>query len=445
MGKRSGNVDRRFVVSMVITLAAMPLVAGILGIGLAWCLHRWNTPVWVLGIASFGLVCGGYWLTWRLARKLTAGRLAFRMRAMLVGVTVVAVVMSTVGRWFLGTYRQQQALRRVVAFGGDIYEFDIRASDPRSWLYRLIGYDPFEGVQGLEIRSDEALSAAIEQADHFADVEILSFLDNFSAAGLRHAGEFNKFPNLRVGEFMESSVDGDGLQHLAKWANHKELFFNGCPNVTDASLRHLVDLPNLKRLSLVEQGGGMAITDAGLAHVGRMKNLKRLMIIGMPQVTDAGLTSLHGLSKLEQLVVRKTAATENGVAQLYQALPDCCVFTDVYVPGPANVRKIVVSKIDGQPAPVSVISDPDRIGKFRKLLRLIDDTGQQIDDRDRQEPMPAKLRLEFKGRARTLHEVRLGHGTLQRSRLDQWGWTKWQLSDEQESLFLELLADVEER
>jgi hypothetical protein len=331
-------------------------------------------------------------------------------------------------------------MRRVEAFGGDIYVFaDLRASDPRSWLYRLIGYDPFAGVQGLEISSDEALTAAIEHADHFKDIEILSFEDNFTSAGLKHAGQFNKFPSLRVGEFMESLVDGEGLQHIAKWTNHRELFFNGCPNVTDASLRHLVDLPHLERLSLVEEGGGMVITDAGLVHVGNMKNLKSLMIIGMPQVTDAGLNSLHGLSQLEQLVVRRTAASENGLAQLYKALPDCYVMTDVFVAGPTNIQQIVVSKAEALQSPVSVVSDGERIGKLRALLRSFDEWGQQIDDRDRDEPLPATLRLEFKGATRTLYEVRIGHGALQRTRLDQWGWTKWQLSDEQESQFLELL------
>jgi hypothetical protein len=361
---------------------------------------------------------------------------------MLIGVAVIAIVLSTVGRWFLGTYRQHQALRLVSDFGGDIYEFDIRASDPRSWLYRLIGYDPFAGVQGLEISSDEALTSAIEHAAQFNDIEILSFENNFTAAGLQHAGQFNKFPNLRVGEFMESSVDGEGLQHLAKWTNHIELFFNGCSNVTDASLRHLVDLPNLERLSLIEEGGGMVITDAGLAHVGRMRRLKMLMIIGMPQVTDAGLASLHGLTKLESLVIRKTAATAQGIAQLYQALPDCSVNTDVFIAGSAGIQQIVMWKIAESQTRIAAVTDPARIGKIRELIHSIDQTGQQIDDRDRNTPMPATLRLEFKGTNRTLYEVRLGNGALQRSWLDKWGWAKWHLPDEQEFQFLELLEQI---
>src|SRR5688572_2093467 len=142
----------------------MPLIAGLVAVALAWCLHQWNTPVWLLGIVGVSLFCGGSYIIWRIARKLSAGRLAFSLRGLLIGVAIVAVLLSTVGQWLLGTYRQHHALRTLSAFGGSNYEIDVRASDPRSWLYRFIGYDPFLGVQGLEIDSDEALTAAIEQA-----------------------------------------------------------------------------------------------------------------------------------------------------------------------------------------------------------------------------------------------------------------------------------------
>jgi hypothetical protein len=186
----------------------------------------------------------------------------------------------------------------------------------------------------------------------------------------------------------------------------------------------------------------MAITDAGLVYVGRMKNLKTLMIMGMPQVTDAGLARLHKLSKLKTLVLRRTATTRNGLTQLYKTFPDCHIITDVFVSGPANIQQIVVSKIGAPQAIIRVIPDGERIGKIREMLRSFDETGQQIDDRDRDEPLPATLRLEFKGATRNLYEVRVGHGALQRTRLDQRSWTKWQLSDDEKFQFLDLLEDI---
>jgi hypothetical protein len=116
----------------------------------------------------------------------------------------------------------------------------------------------------------------------------------------------------------------------------------------------------------------------------------------------------------------------------------------MYFAGPTNIQQIVVSKAGAPQAPVGVISDGERIGKIREMLRSFDESGQQIDDRyrDRDEPLPATLRLVFKGETRTLYEVRVGHGALQRTRLDQWGWTKWHLSDDEEFQFLDLLEDI---
>jgi hypothetical protein len=248
----------------------------------------------------------------------------------------------------------------------------------------------------------------------------------------------NSFPKLRIGEWIEEPIDSQGLAHLRKWTNVRVLFFNGCPNVRDADLRHVVDLPHLEELSLVEEGGGMVISDSALAHVGRMKNLKKLMLISLPQVTDAGLVHLHGLTKLEDLVIRRTGVTEAGLEQFFKALPDCRVITDVPIQGPAEIQQIVVWRIRPPEVKLGVISNPDRIGAIRALVEDWTENATQIDDRDSDTPLPAKIRLEFKGRTRTLYEVRFGNNTFQRNFRREW-WGKWQLSDEQESQILELL------
>ena len=135
-------MDRRFVVSALITLAAMPAVAGIVAIVMAWCLHQWNTPLWQLGVAGFSLVFVSSYVVWRIARNLASGRFAFSIRAMLISMAIIAVLLSTVGRWFLGTYRQHQAIRSVAVRGGGVLNVgDVHASDPRIWFYRWIGMD----------------------------------------------------------------------------------------------------------------------------------------------------------------------------------------------------------------------------------------------------------------------------------------------------------------
>jgi hypothetical protein len=170
----------------------------------------------------------------------------------------------------------------------------------------------------VSVDTDQALKSLIAHSEQFDDVELLSF-GGVTAAGYEQVGHLNKFPKLRIGEWIEDPIDGQGLRQLSKWTNVRVLLFNGCPNVRDVDLQHLVDLPHLEEFSLVEEGGGLAISDAGLVHIGQMKKLKKLMLMSLTQVTDAGLTQLHRLTNLEDLVIRRTAVTEAGIQQFIKA------------------------------------------------------------------------------------------------------------------------------
>jgi hypothetical protein len=110
--------------------------------------------------------------------------------------------------------------------------------------------------------------------------------------------------------------------------------------VTDADLVRLVDLPQLRDLSLDETN----ITDDGLAHLRGLTRLEKLDLRGTPitdqglaylrgltdlreldlfrtQVTDKGLQHLKGLLKLQTLNLFRTKVTEAGVKELQGALP----------------------------------------------------------------------------------------------------------------------------
>ena len=71
----------------------------------------------------------------------------------------------------------------------------------------------------------------------------------------------------------------------------------GClPDVTDADLEYLKDLPQLQTLRF---WGCKKIADNWLEHLAKLTQLKMLCIGGSDQITDAGLAELANLSQLD--------------------------------------------------------------------------------------------------------------------------------------------------
>lgn len=99
--------------------------------------------------------------------------------------------------------------------------------------------------------------------------------------------------------------------------------------VTDAGLRHLAKLTDIRHVGLGEEGPWPVsrepvpetgrITDAGLVHLRGLKTLQSLHIRGLP-ITDAGLEHLGGLTGLHNLALQRTRVEGPGLAHL-RALP----------------------------------------------------------------------------------------------------------------------------
>ena len=88
--------------------------------------------------------------------------------------------------------------------------------------------------------------------------------------------------------------------------------------VTDAGLKHLVTLKNLKVLNLSDTDIG----DVGLEPIGQMTSLESLNLT-LTKITDAGLARLTKLTKLKSLSMGQTNVTDAGVKRLLKALPNC--------------------------------------------------------------------------------------------------------------------------
>jgi hypothetical protein len=83
------------------------------------------------------------------------------------------------------------------------------------------------------------------------------------------------------------------------------------PRVTDADVRPLRDLPELRRLDLMQTD----VTDSSLAWAGRMPHLRVIWLMNK-QLTDAGVAHLAGLSELEEIYLSDSRVTGAGLASL---------------------------------------------------------------------------------------------------------------------------------
>ena len=114
-------------------------------------------------------------------------------------------------------------------------------------------------------------------------------------------------------------TDAD-LLHLKRLANSLvHLDLHGT-KVTDAGLTHLKGLTKLEELSLINTN----VTGAGLVHLKRLTKLKTLKL-NDTKVTDAGLVYLKDITKLGEVHLLGTNVTEEGVGELRMSRPGCMV------------------------------------------------------------------------------------------------------------------------
>ena len=96
------------------------------------------------------------------------------------------------------------------------------------------------------------------------------------------------------------------------------LILNGTKKVTDAGLKGVAKLTQLKGLYLE----GTEITDAGLKEVAKLKQLN-FLALNLTQITDAGLKEVAKLKQLRFVNLEDTKVTKAGVDQLIKVLPKC--------------------------------------------------------------------------------------------------------------------------
>jgi hypothetical protein len=139
-------------------------------------------------------------------------------------------------------------------------------------------------------------------------------------------GGYYQIPNAKLPEpgWLRALLGDDYFRLLGDDFFRTVIFlhFDGT-KVTDADLKHLKDLPQIRLLGL----GKTQITDAGLANLKGLSQLQWLHLQNT-QITDAGLEQLRNLTPLQYVDLRGTKVTEDGVQKLKQELPNCLVESD---------------------------------------------------------------------------------------------------------------------
>lgn len=185
----------------------------------------------------------------------------FRLRTLLVGLTLLAVVPGGYVVYQRAEARKQKAaVDELNELGAEVY------ARPK-WLHSLLVPGAPGDVVGLGLRNRTRVNDS--NLAPLADLSELIWLD---------------------------------LQYTA---------------VTDAGLVHLSGLKKLERLRLDET----QITDAGLAHLSGLPNLQ-VVNLSSTQITDAGLAHLEYLPSLQEVNLQKTKITPAATSKLLQAQPN---------------------------------------------------------------------------------------------------------------------------
>jgi len=139
-------------------------------------------------------------------------------------------------------------------------------------------------------------------------------------------GGYYQIPNAKLPEpvWLRALLGEDYFRLLGDDFFRTVIFlhFDGT-KVTDADLKHLEDLPQIRMLGLSKT----QITDAGLANLEGLSQLQWLHLQNT-QITDAGLKRLRNSTQLQYVDLRGTKVTEDGLQTLRQELPNCLVESD---------------------------------------------------------------------------------------------------------------------
>jgi len=272
----------------------------------------------------------------------------FSLRTLLITVLLVSLPLS----WFGAKLEKKRRERRLISEIGRLCTCTVDCESGESssttiarepgWLQKLLGNDFFLSIERVSL-------------DNVSDRVVFS--------------NVARLVNLSNVRDLHISVDRDFLDdplvYLQGCISLEELSVD-CRNVTDVSLVYVMNLENLRRLSLSRaqitdegllqlqslrslesldirsraiRGTGLCylsklpylrdlsmsycfIEDEAMQAAGTLRNIESLILVDN-RFTDAGLVHLEPLTNLRRLDLWRNRITPEGVERLQGALPDC--------------------------------------------------------------------------------------------------------------------------
>jgi Leucine-rich repeat (LRR) protein len=157
---------------------------------------------------------------------------------------------------------------------------------------------PLRALRALELSREFSIGNAGMAV--LKDLPALEYLDldtEVTDAGLKHVGQL---PNLRWLRIRTGRIYGLGLAELANLPRLERLCIWGTSPISDRHIKYLEGLTQLKSLTL--WGIADRLTDASLASIGKLKNLEELhFIMTGPKFTSGGIAHLRRLKYLRKI------------------------------------------------------------------------------------------------------------------------------------------------
>jgi hypothetical protein len=182
------------------------------------------------------------------------------------------------------------------------------------WIASCCASFCFGQVKEVAISTIEASGGVVKRASLEPDSDIIQIKfigdkhTNESMAGLISELRELQPPDLVI---VSPNFNDEGLSLLSSLDHVQTLMLNA--HVTGEKVEQLIALKNLKELRFVCSA---ELTEEGMQKISKHEGIRRLILVGVPNVGDAGLQAISEMSQLEELTVTFCSATDVGLGHL---------------------------------------------------------------------------------------------------------------------------------